>query len=215
MKNNITINREEFRNKILPKYYSPFLHLAFNFSSIIGSIIFCMVSIKEPESKDALILTSFILLNSLVVYFTHRYPMHRRYKLFKMYFWFHTQQHHHLFNEENNSVHQFRDIYMVLFPPSLVAFFAFFYVPAISYSLYYFTSLKLGLLFALSMYIYFLLYEIFHFASHCHEKSWFYQIPGISKMFWHHRKHHDPKIMIKRNFGIVLPLWDYIFKTKV
>ncbi len=215
MNPNIAINREKFRKEILPRRYSPFFHIGFNFLVLTGSIIFCLLNIKNWDGKEISLFAGFVTFNSLVVYLNHRYPMHHRYKFLKAYYWFHTQQHHNLFNEDDSTVRDFRDIYMILFPPSLVGFFAFVYVPALSYGLYYFTDSQLAFLFALSIYSYFLLYEVIHLASHSNETNWWYKIPGISKMFWHHRKHHDPKIMNENNFNIVLPIWDYIFRSKL
>lgn len=207
-------NREEFRSSIVPKIYFPKLHL---FISFLLPLLLAGLILEKIE-KNISSLLAFILIFlylDLSLYLIHRFPMHRITKGASKLHWFHTLHHHMIFTNVENTIFRLRDIYMVLFPPSLVLFFYFVYYPAYAWLVSLIFGKNVGYLFYFSSVIYFFLYEVFHLSGHLSETSFIRKLPWIGTMGKLHQKHHDHKLMQTKNFGIVLPLYDYLFKTKV
>jgi sterol desaturase/sphingolipid hydroxylase (fatty acid hydroxylase superfamily) len=79
--------------------------------------------------------------------------------------------------------------------------------------LYFLVSPNVSFLFVLTAILYFLNYELLHFAYHMDPQSWVGRLPFIGRLRTHHTYHHDRRLMIRYNFNITYPICDYLFGT--
>ena len=79
--------------------------------------------------------------------------------------------------------------------------------------LYAFLSPNTGFLFVLTAVLYFLNYEMLHFAYHTAPGSWLGRLSLIRSLRQHHVAHHNKQLMTKYNFNITYPICDYLFGT--
>ena len=106
-----------------------------------------------------------------------------------------------------------RDFRALLFPPVLVVFFFGLFGVPVWLLLDAAVSANVAWLFVASALAYFLNYEILHTAYHLPPTHWLARLPGVSRLAWLHRAHHDPRLMASRNFNISYPLCDWLFGT--
>lgn len=59
----------------------------------------------------------------------------------------------------------------------------------------------------------FLSYEFLHLAYHQPPGHWMTRVPGVARLSWLHRHHHDPQVIASRNFNITWPIGDWLFGT--
>ena len=62
--------------------------------------------------------------------------------------------------------------------------------------------------------LYFLNYELLHFAYHCDPESFIGRLPLMSRLREHHIVHHDKQLMTHYNFNISYPICDALFGTR-
>ena len=60
---------------------------------------------------------------------------------------------------------------------------------------------------------YVLSYEWLHLAYHLPPDSFVGRLPPIRFLRRHHATHHDPRLMMRWNFNITIPLWDLVRGT--
>jgi len=95
----------------------------------------------------------------------------------------------------------------------LVAFFLLVFGTPVALLLAWLFSTNVALLFALTGVLYFLNYELLHFASHLPEQHSVSRIPIIKKLKHHHTVHHNPRLMAHYNFNISYPIADWVMST--
>jgi hypothetical protein len=205
--------RDHFRKNIIPKNYSGHLHVAFNFSCLFGSLIFCFFQLSNVTLLQWSVLPVFILLGNLVVYIIHRFPLHTPMNFSKEAYKIHSKWHHVFFTDKVITYDNSRDFYILFFPTWFAGSFTFIYLPILIFLASYLTNNNIAYLAAIGSILYFLGYEIVHYASHLPLNHWALKIKHLSRMREYHRMHHDPKLMHKYNFNIVFPFFDFIFKT--
>lgn len=197
-----------------PKYYMPSVHLGFNLGLLLTVLVGCLYFISEWSFLFVAVAVGVFLFGNVAVYFIHRYPLHKRLKIWSFPFDSHTVEHHRYFTSENITYRNALDFYAIFFPSFVVAF----YVALISPLFYLTSSYILGrdgaLFFTGASAGYFLLYEFFHWASHLPKDHFLMKSSWISMMREHHRIHHNQKLMHKYNFTIVYPLMDIIMGTR-
>jgi len=205
--------REQFRQKI-PKLYSGFFHLFFNFTVLLVSLVVPLTYIGELKTVELFIIPLVLFLGNVAVYVIHKYPLHRHSRLFKFAYTIHSKYHHVFFTDKVLVFDSSKDFYILFFPTWVVAGFVLSYFPALYFIGPYFLSIN-SICLAMSMgSLYFLLYEILHFCSHLPETHPVLRIPGVRYMWEHHKAHHNPKLMASCNFNIVYPLMDILMGTK-
>jgi sterol desaturase/sphingolipid hydroxylase (fatty acid hydroxylase superfamily) len=164
---------------------------------------------------DLTIILLILLYASLSVYISHRYHQHRVIGGLAFLHKFHTVEHHALFNEIKMIQEQRKDLYMILFPPSIAAFLILIFYPFIGYLMSLLFYSRVAWLYYLVACSYYLVYEFVHFVCHQPENSFLRKLPVLKYLAAHHQKHHNRRLMGQANFGIVTTFWDYMFKTKV
>ena len=206
--------RVEFRQRrVSPRYSGP-LHLA---TTISFSLLIAVVSIVMLESVRPLewltVPLTFLYAN-LSEYLGHRGPMHHRTRLLTGIFQRHTVEHHSFFTHEAAAFESSKDYRAVLFPPILLIFFFGVFAAPVGAILYYLLSPNVCFLFVLTAILYFLNYELLHFAYHCEPQSWIGRLPFMRNLRRHHIAHHDKQLMTRYNFNITYPICDVLFGTR-
>ena len=79
--------------------------------------------------------------------------------------------------------------------------------------LYFVASPNVCFLFVLTAVLYYLNYELLHFAYHCEPHSIVGSLPVVRRLRKRHLAHHNKSLMTKFNFNITYPLCDYAFGT--
>lgn len=206
--------REVYRKEKLPPTYRHWLHLGFNLGSLGLVLVFNLVQIKNYDYSFLAIFIGVMLFGNVAVYFIHRFPLHRRLKLWAFPFDSHTVEHHRFFTSDHITFKNSNDYYAIFFPSFVVAFFVLVVFPMFYFissqflrpdQSHFFTALSAG---------YFILYEFVHWASHLSKDHFLMKMPWLKTMREHHRIHHNPKLMGKYNFSIVYPMMDYLMRTK-
>lgn len=204
--------RQYFRTNVIPRYYSPALHVLFNFGLLIGSCLYTFLKIQSIGIYETVLFVMMMILGNFVIYFIHRYPLHKKYPFIaKHTFDIHSKQHHRFYTYQNYQFDSPKDFYILFFPMWTVAAFVGGFLPL----LYILSSLIFEqpqvwtILFSATLY--FLLYEFIHFASHLPPQHILLKFKPLAYMWRHHQTHHDPSLMSQYNFNIVYPLADWLF----
>jgi len=205
--------RAAFRENRIPRSYSGPLHLAMivGFCTTVAAISLLLLDDVGPY--EWLTIPATFLYCNLVEYLGHRGPMHHRTPLLSGIYQRHTVEHHAFFTNEATSYESSRDYRAVLFPPVLVIFFfGFFAIPA-GTVLYYLVSPNVCFLFVCTAILYYLNYELLHFAYHTDPASFLGRLPAIRKLRTRHIVHHNKALMAHYNFNITYPICDNLFRT--
>ena len=150
---------------------------------------------------------------NLSEYLGHRGPMHHKTRFLTKVFERHSIEHHSFFTDKAPTFDSTRDYKAVLFPPVLLVFFIVgFAVPVGTLLVWLFTA-NVGFLFILTAVLYFLNYELLHFAYHADPESWIGRLPFMSRLRHHHLVHHNRTLMTRYNFNIAYPICDRLFGT--
>src|SRR5207245_7721678 len=72
---------------------------------------------------------------------------------------------------------------------------------------------NLAALFAITCMLYVLGYEWLHLSYHLGPDSWIGRRKVIGLLRRHHATHHDPRLMQRWNFNVVVPFWDWVRGT--
>lgn len=206
--------RKWFRSERIPKSYHPYLHLGFNISALISLIVFHFVMVGGWSLPVYGVLLFTFLLGNFSVWFIHKYPLHHRVKFWSYPFEAHTVDHHRYFTSSNITYKDATDFYVIFFPCRVIAGFTFVAQPLVYFGTRYLLGADIAHALAGSMAAYFILYELFHWASHLPTKHFMMKMPWFRYMRQHHLIHHSPKLMSHYNFCIVYPMMDILMGTK-
>lgn len=205
--------RTEYRSTEISKNYSGKLHFAFTTIWCLALIGTCIYFIHQPTWKEILLIPISFLYINLAEYFGHKGPMHNRKKMLDKVFKRHTLQHHQFFTNQQMQCDSVQDFKMILFPPVLIIFFCFVFVVPVSLLFYYFWSMNAALIFAATVFLYYLNYEYLHLAYHLPDEHFISKLPMIKSLKKLHKTHHNPLLMNSKNFNISYPIFDVFFGT--
>jgi hypothetical protein len=142
----------------------------------------------------------------------HRYVMHRPVRGLMGIYKRHTLAHHEFFTDAEPTLDNTRDFRIVFFPPyALVAFMAMSLAPALILGLAGLPNA--GWLLLITNTGLYLNYELFHFCCHVKNDRLVRHIPLVNSIRRHHIAHHNPAIMMERNFNLTYPVADWFFGT--
>jgi hypothetical protein len=206
--------RIKFQKEKNPPLYHPLLHVSFNLGSLLLMMIWNYFQVSEWNLQILLVLFVSFFLGNVTVWSLHRYPLHRRYKWFPFPYDEHTVEHHRYFTYDDITYTDMWDYRAIFFPRFIVAGFIIFVLPVFYFLALFLFNENVAHAFCGSAAGYFLLYELFHWASHLPHDHFVMKIRWIRSMREHHRIHHDTKLMNKYNFCIVYPLMDILCGTK-
>jgi len=205
--------RSEYRAAEIAPRYRGGAHFAFTTVFSLGGIALCALQLERPTPLEWLAVPLTFLYANLAEYWGHRVPMHRPLPGLKLVYRRHAGQHHRFFTDQAMPLDEWRDLRAVLFPPILASFFLLaFGVPA-GLLVAWLSTPNVGWLFGATALGYFYNYEVLHLAYHVPEAHWLARVPGIRRLRWLHRTHHDPALMTRHNFNITYPIGDLLFGT--
>jgi len=208
--------RQNYREQVIPRNYSGVLHLTFTFTSLGVAAVFLFSRVQQPTLMELLLIPIMLLLGELVVFVIHKFPLHRPLRLLAPWtFKIHALQHHRFFTAACVTWRDTRDFHIMLFPPLAIIGYIAAGAPLLFGLFWTLFGTNAGWIAAGMGAVYFLLYELVHFCSHLPENHWVMGIGWMRYQREFHRLHHDPRYMASHNFGVVYPLWDFVFKTAV
>ncbi len=205
--------RAQYRARHIPAWYRGELHVAWTAACVLGPAAYCLRQLRGPSALELACVPAMFVLGSLVVWALHKHVLHRPVPGLRRVYVIHTLQHHRFYTYEHGEPDSTRDYYITLFPLA--------FGPCLALSAYLLgrfvvsaISPNLGLLFTIMAVVYYGLYELVHLASHLPAHARVLRLPLLRHLREHHRLHHDPRLMRKHNFNIVLPLFDWLFGTR-
>ena len=206
--------RAAFRERRISPNYSGPLHLAttvgFSLLIAIGSVLM----LEDVQAWEWLTVPLAFLYANLAEYLGHRGPMHHKTRFLAGIFKRHAVEHHSFFTNEAAIFETTRDYRAVLFPPILMIFFFGAFAAPFGAILYFVATPNVCFLFILTAILYFLNYELLHFAYHSDPRSLIGRLPFIQSLRQHHIVHHDKRLMAQYNFNITYPICDWLFGTR-
>jgi hypothetical protein len=212
-RNSVDAARSAFRERRIGPHYSGPLHLG---TTVGVSVLVAMVSAAQLEDVQPLewltVPLTFLYAN-LSEYLGHRGPMHHKTRFLTKVFERHSIEHHSFFTNEAATFDSSQDYKAVLFPPILLFFFIGGFAIPVGALLYWLISPNVCFLFVLTAVLYFLNYELLHFAYHSDSDSWAGRSPLMARLRQHHIHHHDRQLMTRYNFNITYPIFDWLFGT--
>lgn len=206
--------RPWYRQHVRPNPYFRRAHLIVHGTPVIASCAYAASRLADVKTLEWLAVPVWLLLGSGFVYWFHRHVLHRPTRFFWFAYEKHTLQHHRFYDYEHITRDEPDDLHITLFP---------FWAASVLAVLSYLTSLALAPLVGenlahLSMFMmnaYFALYELAHTTSHLPDGHLLTRLPVLRFLREHHRLHHDPALMGRYNFNVVIPLFDWLLGAMV
>ncbi len=194
------------------KWYSPAFHLAF--PSLIGLAIIAtaLFLLRELQLWQlAVVPIAFVVLNA-GEWRIHRDVLHKRTPGLRVLYDRHTPLHHMVFVTEDMAIRSAREFRLVLIPAYgiIAAFVGSLPIPLALIALHQWNA---AMLFEATAMLYTVCYEWLHLSFHLPPDSLVGRMRIIQLLRRHHATHHDPVLMQKWNFNVVIPLWDLVRGT--
>jgi hypothetical protein len=203
--------REDFRKRISP-WYSGLAHVALITAIGLAGIWYFVQQISQPAWYEWLVVPVAFATANVFEWWLHRYVMHRPIKGLMGIYKRHTLAHHQFFTQDEPAIDSTRDFRITFFPPyALITFMAMSVVPAWLLNLA--GAPNAGWLLLATNTALYLNYELFHWCCHVKDDRIVRHIPIVNSLRRHHIAHHNPAIMMERNFNLTYPIADAIFGT--
>lgn len=203
--------RTDFRSKIAPAYLG-WAHVALIAAFGLAVIWYCARQIHDPAWYEFLVVPAAFVVANAFEWWIHRFVMHRPVRGLMGIYKRHTLAHHQFFTDAEPAFDSARDFRIVFFPPyALVAFVAMSLVPATI--LHALGLANAALLLVMTNAGLYLNYELFHYCCHVKDDRLVRHIPVVNTIRRHHIAHHNPAIMMQRNFNLTYPIADWVFGT--
>lgn len=208
--------RDELRARLvarIPRWYRPWLHLAFPSLVGLAVIVACVVSLRalRPIELVAVPLT-FVLLNA-GEWRIHRDLLHRRTPPLRVLYDRHTPEHHMVFVTDDMAMRSTRELHLVLIPAYGIVAAAVGALPIPAALWLGFGLRNPALLFMAVTMAYVVGYEWMHLSYHAPADSLVGRMRLVARLRRHHAVHHAPELMQTWNFNVTIPLWDWIRGT--
>jgi hypothetical protein len=174
-----------------------------------AGIVLMLQALDRPSWKEWLLLPAFFVFANGVEWWVHRGPMHHPRPGLMMLYRRHALEHHLAFTSDRMEFRSHRELKLVLFPPLFFPFLLLITSP-VPVALWLLSGGNLALLFLVSAFAYYLVYEWFHTVHHCPRRSWLGQTIFARLVRGHHTRHHDLRRMTQGNFNVSFPLWDWL-----
>ena len=205
--------RERYRREEIRGRYYGWAHFAFTSLVCIAVVVWSAVSVDQPTPAEWLTIPIVFVYANLVEYLGHRGPMHHPVRGLRLLYRRHTKQHHRFFTDQEMTYDSSDDFKAVLFPPIMILFFIGGFGIPMWLLLRFLATENVAWLAVATGIAYYLNYEWLHFAYHCDPRSRIGRIPGIQALRKLHLRHHNPDLMMRKNFNITYPIGDLIFGT--
>jgi Fatty acid hydroxylase superfamily len=203
--------RAEFRTRIAPAY-AGWLHVALIYALGAAAIWYAARQLDQPSWFEFLVIPAAICISNAFEWWIHKYVMHRPVKGLMGIYNRHTLAHHQFFTNVEPTIDNTRDFRIVFFPPyALVAFMLLSLPPAAVLAAIGLPNA--GWLLLITNVALYLNYELFHYCCHIKSDGLVRNIPLVNSIRRHHIAHHDPALMMERNFNLTYPIADWFFGT--
>ncbi len=209
----VDIARKAFRERRIGPHYSGPLHLATTVTVSLSVALASAWMLEDVRLLEWLTVPLTFLYANLSEYLGHRGPMHHKTRFLTKVFERHSIEHHSFFTDKAATFDSMQDYKAVLFPPILLFFFVGGFAVPVGALLYWLISPNVCFLFVLTAVLYFLNYELLHFAYHADPASWIGRLPFLARLRQHHIFHHNRELMMRYNFNITYPICDRAFGT--
>lgn len=200
--------RPWFREHVRPQRYSPVGHVLVHIGPPVASCSYAASRLDHVSALHWLTVPAMLLLGSAFVYWFHRFVLHRPTRRSSFAYERHTLQHHRFFDYDHITADEPKDLHIMLFPwwsglalSVLTLLLSLALTPLIG------PNVAHLIMFMATFYL--LLYEAVHTVSHLPDDNLLTRLPVLSFLREHHRLHHEPALMGKHNFNVVLPLFDW------
>ena len=203
--------RADYRIRISPAYRG-WVHVALIYLLGAAAIWVSARQITAPRWFEWLVIPAAFALSNVFEWWIHKYVMHRPVKGLMGIYRRHTLAHHEFFTDDEPTLDSTRDFRIVFFPPyALVTFMTLSLLPAAILILL--GAPNAGWLLLITNTALYLNYELFHFCCHVKDDALVRRIPLVNSIRRHHIAHHNPAIMMERNFNLTYPVADWFFGT--
>jgi hypothetical protein len=196
----------------IPRWYSPWGHLAFPSLFGIGLMAAALAGLERPTLLEWLTVPVVLVLVNLHEWHIHRNVLHRRTWPLEVLFWRHTPEHHVIFVREDMAMRATREFRLVLIPAyGIVAIFLT--TLPITAALWWLVSANVACLWVATTMAYVVSYEWLHLSYHLPADSRIGRSAVIRRLRHHHAVHHTPELMQRWNFNVTVPLADWLLGT--
>ncbi|MBG6634913.1 SRPBCC family protein [Pseudomonas aeruginosa] len=202
--------RQQYRAAIRPGY-NPWLHAGFVLAYGGAWIVFFLSRLEQPSLLEWLTVPAALVFFNWGEYRIHKSLGHHKHPLGRMFYKRHTGDHHSFFVAGQMRYEQARDWRVILFPAWLVVVFSL--GALLAWSLLGLLNDNLAALFAATLLLGCLSYEIFHACEHLPPEHPLSRLPWIRHMRRLHELHHRRELMQTHNFNLVFPLMDWCYGT--
>ncbi len=202
--------RQQYRAAIRPGY-NPWLHAGFVLAYGGAWIVFFLSRLQQPSLLEWLTVPAALVFFNWGEYRIHKSLGHHKHPLGRMFYKRHTGDHHSFFVAGQMRYEQARDWRVILFPAWLVVVFSL--GALLAWSLLGLLNDNLAALFAATLLLGYLSYEIFHACEHLPPEHPLSRLPWIRHMRRLHELHHRRELMQTHNFNLVFPLMDWCYGT--
>jgi hypothetical protein len=196
----------------IPRWYSPWGHLAGTVGVGVVTLVLSILSISDPQAIEFVTIPLAFVFANLVEWFAHKHFMHRRRFPLRVLFDRHTPEHHRIFRYDSMAIESARELRLVLIPAMGVLGMVLLAAP-VALLTGFLLSWNVGWLFLATTGVYVLGYELSHLAYHLPERSVVYRLPLLRALREHHARHHIPNLMQSWNFNVTIPIGDLLFGT--
>jgi hypothetical protein len=207
--------RETLRAKVVaetPRWYSPWLHLAFPSLVALGMLALAVGLIRDLSLWQLAFAVPVWVLANAVEWRAHRYVLHRRRFPFEVLFDRHTPLHHRLFLTEDMAIRSPLEFRLVLVPAFGVLAIAAIAFPG-GLVLALIGQRNLACVWMVTTAAYFVSYELLHLSYHLPPESFVGRFWLVRVLRRHHALHHHPERMQRWKFNVTVPLWDWVRGT--
>ncbi len=196
----------------VPRWYSPYGHLAGTVGIGVVAVVICISQLRAPTALELLTIPISFVFANLVEWIAHKHLMHRRRRFFRVLFDRHTPEHHRVYHKGAMAMKSPRELRLVLIPAMGVLGIVLLAAPA-AFVAGVLANENVGWLFLLTSATYVVGYELTHLCYHLPESSALYRWSLMRFLREHHEEHHATARMQHFNFNVTVPLFDLIFRT--
>jgi hypothetical protein len=208
--------RDQLRDRLvaaIPRWYSPWLHLAFPSLVGLGVIAASLLALRHLQPIDLVAVPATFLVLNAGEWRIHRDLLHRRTPPFSVLYDRHTPEHHLVFVTEDMAIRSTREFHLVLIPAYGIVAAAVGALPIPATLWLGFGLRNPALLFMAVTMAYVVAYEWLHLSYHAPPDSAVGRLRVIQRLRRHHAVHHAPELMQSWNFNVTIPLWDWVRGT--
>lgn len=200
--------RERYRAGIHP-LYSAWLHGGFVLAYGALCFGFFWAHLSQVLPLEWLTIPATLVFFNWGEYVVHKNLGHYKHRLSALFYMRHSGEHHSFFVAGEMRYESLRDWRIILFPAWLIVLYSTGLFTA--WWLLNMVNPNVAALFASTMLLGYLSYEVFHACEHLPDTHPIARLPWIRHMRRLHELHHRRDLMQTHNFNIVFPLMDWLY----